>query len=166
MLKRNDILMQDLLVEFGRVRRAILAAVATLPPDRQGEVFLGSWSVRELLAHLAGWDETNLAAAKSLQAGQLPGFYAYRDRDWQGYNARLVDQVSHKTLAEIQVLVERTCAELVAYLLSLSSAIFFQDFGVRYKGYRVTIARLIESEVRDESVHLGQIVDWMHVAAK
>ena len=158
--------MQDLLAEFSRVRRAILEVAAGLPPDRQAEVFLGSWTIRELLAHLAGWDETNLAAARSVQAGQLPDFYAYRDRDWQSYNARLVGQFAGKTPSELQILAAQTQAELVAYLQSLSSAIFFRDFEVRYRGYRVTIARLVESEVHDENVHLGQIADWIQVVVK
>jgi hypothetical protein len=139
--------MRDLLAEFTRVRRAILDAAAALPPDRQAQVFLGTWSACELLAHLSGWDETNLAAVSSLQAGQLPEFYVYRDRDWQSYNARLVAQYGRETLDESRRLAAQTYAQLVAALRSLSPSVFFQDFGVRYKGYRVTIARLIESEV-------------------
>ena len=46
----------------GRVetRGKILEAAASLAPVQQDEVFLGVWSVKDWLAHLIGWDITNL----------------------------------------------------------------------------------------------------------
>lgn len=41
-------------------RRNSLDAASSPSPERQDEVFLGIWSVKDLLAHLAGWDVTNI----------------------------------------------------------------------------------------------------------
>ena len=41
-------------------RRKILDAASSPSPEQQDEVFLGIWSVKDLLAHLAGWNVTNI----------------------------------------------------------------------------------------------------------
>ncbi|HEC60845.1 MAG TPA: hypothetical protein ENI27_01170 [bacterium] len=74
------------------VRRKILEAASSLSPNQQNEVFLGVWSVKDLLAHLVGWDYINLEAVKEILAGQKPGFWEHYDRDSKSYNARLVEK--------------------------------------------------------------------------
>ena len=51
-------------------RTALLQAASQLSLDAQNTVFLGVWSVKDLIAHLIGWDFANLAAAKDIQAGK------------------------------------------------------------------------------------------------
>jgi hypothetical protein len=34
---------------------------------------------------------------------------------------------------------------------------FEQDYGVRFNGYKVTIARLLQAELKDEKVHYAQV---------
>ena len=41
-------------------RRKILDAASSLSLEQQDEVLLGIWSVKDLLAHPAGWDVTNI----------------------------------------------------------------------------------------------------------
>ena len=53
----------------------LLTEVAALSRKERDTVFLGIWTVRDMLAHLAGWDYANLEAAKSILAGELPSFY-------------------------------------------------------------------------------------------
>ncbi|MBI4771772.1 MAG: hypothetical protein HY784_15495, partial [Chloroflexi bacterium] len=69
-----------LLAELREARACLLAEAERLPPDSRDAAFLGHWSVKHLLAHLAGWDLTNLEAAGEILAGQAPAFYAHRDR--------------------------------------------------------------------------------------
>ena len=53
------------------VRGQILQAASELSPAEQDQVFLGTWSVKDLLAHLVGWDYVNLEAAEAVQQGEL-----------------------------------------------------------------------------------------------
>ncbi len=55
-------------------RRQILDTASSLSLAEQDEIFLGVWSVKDLLAHLVGWDFTNLEAAKAILAGKTPDF--------------------------------------------------------------------------------------------
>jgi hypothetical protein len=69
-----------LLSDLKETRQKILAQMSSLTDEQQDQVFLGIWSVKDLLAHITGWDDTNLAAVNSVQAGQVPVFYEHRDR--------------------------------------------------------------------------------------
>ena len=53
-------------------REKVLSAAAALPPEKQDQVFLGIWDVKDLLAHLAGWDYANLEASQAVLAERLP----------------------------------------------------------------------------------------------
>ena len=83
---------EQLLAELQRARAEILREASALPAKKRDYIFLGIWSVKDLLAHLAGWDYTNIEAIQSVLAGNLPTFYKYRDRDWRTYNAMLVEK--------------------------------------------------------------------------
>lgn len=81
---------EQILTGMIQARQNILPESAKLPDAQQDQVFLGIWSLKDLIAHLIGWDYTNLEAVKSVREGKVPSFYQYRDRDWQTYNAMLV----------------------------------------------------------------------------
>jgi uncharacterized damage-inducible protein DinB len=150
----------EIIAELVGTRRKILDAASSLPPEKQAEVFLGVWSVKDLLAHLVGWDFTNLEAAKSVLAGKLPDFYSHYDRDWKTYNARLVAEHKRDDFAELLSSVEDSLQQLVNFLDTIPAEEFDKDRGVRYKRYKVTIARLLQAETTDEKTHHGQIEEF------
>jgi hypothetical protein len=94
---------QEPLTAVIETRTALLHAASQLSLEAQDTVFLGVWSVVDLIAHLVGWDFTNLAAAKDIQAGKLPGFYAHYDKDWKTYNAELVAKYKRDDFEELLV---------------------------------------------------------------
>ncbi len=149
---------QELLSALIQTRTAITQAASQLSLAAQNTVFLGVWSVMDLTAHLIGWDFTNLAAAKDVQAGKLPEFYAYYDKDWKSYNAKLVAKYKRDDFEELLALARDSHRQLIAYLESVPTEAFEKDFGVRSgRGTRVTIARLLQAELKDEQEHLEQI---------
>jgi hypothetical protein len=151
---------EQIIAELIEARREILDAAALLPADRQDKVFLGVWSVKDLLAHLVGWDLTNLAAAREVLAGQLPVFYAHHDRDWRTYNALLVAEHKQAGWAEMVASVEGSQRKLIEYLQTIPPEELDRDRGVRFRGYKVTVARLLQAEAGDEKQHAAQIHDF------
>jgi len=142
---------------LAETRRAILDTASALAPGQQDEVFLGIWSVKDLLAHLAGWDFANLEAAQAVLRGDLPEFYAHHDRDWQTYNAQLVAQYRRDDFVELLSSVRDSHHKLIDFLQTIPAAEFDKDRGVRFRGYKVTIARLLQAETKDEKTHHQQI---------
>jgi hypothetical protein len=139
------------------VRSRILEAASDLPLGKQNEAFLGFWTIKDLLAHLIGWDDTNLEAAKSILAGALPAFYSSHDRDWASYNAQLVAKYKKDDLRELIDSTRISHRQLIAFLESIPASDFFEDKGVRARRYKVTIGRLMHVEMQDEGKHLAQI---------
>ncbi len=139
------------------VRRSIHEAASHLPRSRRDEVFLGTWSVKDLLAHLVGWDHANIEAVQAILDGRLPAFYGHYDRDWKTFNAQLVAEHGQDDWGELLASVRTSHRDLVELLESVSAGDLTRDTGVRFRGYKVTIARTLESEVKDERVHLAQI---------
>lgn len=150
----------QILTGLKSVREAILAEAIALPVKARQRVFLGTWSVMDLLAHLAGWDFTNLQAAHDILDGLLPEFYQHHDRDWKTYNAMLVARYKHADFVEQVELACDAQKGLLDYLQILPAEDFKHDAGVRARGVKVTIARLLQAEFEDEKTHFEQIYEF------
>jgi hypothetical protein len=148
------------------VRAALLEQATNIPVNARDTIFLGVWSVKDLLAHLTGWDFTNIAAIKAVQAGELPAFYAHSDRDWKSYNAMLVASYKRDRFTELLALVKDSHVQLVEMAQTIPPENFVRDFGVRFRGYKVTIQRLLEAEQKDEKIHLEQLLTFRQTLEK
>jgi hypothetical protein len=141
-------------------RQNILREVSGLSDEDQDRVFLGIWSVRDLLAHLTGWDYTNIDAVREIMSGKLPGFYDHHDRDWRTYNAMLVSKYKRGSINEQIDLLQSSQHKLIEFLETIPPEAFNKDFGVRFRGYKVTVQRLLEADTKDVQMHCKQITDF------
>jgi hypothetical protein len=91
----------ELIDGLTKTRNQILELSLALAPSKHDQIFLGIWTIKDTVAHLIGWDETNRKALKAILSGRLPHFYAYIDHDWRKYNARLVSKYKRDKLAEL-----------------------------------------------------------------
>jgi len=66
------------------------AAIDGLDEAQMSEVWLGTWGVREILAHVAGWQVEMLPALERLALGEEPYVKGTYD-DFDRWNARFVD---------------------------------------------------------------------------
>ena len=150
----------QILTALVETRQKILAEALKLSDEQQDEVFLGIWSMRDLLAHLIGWDHTNLDAVKSILDRRVPAFYDHHDRDWKTYNAMLVRKYKKGTARDLLARAKDSQTKWIAFLQTVPPDNFNKDFGVRFRGYKVTVQRLLEAEVKDEETHLQQITSF------
>lgn len=148
---------EELIADLIETRRKIIGIASSFSPTEQDQVFLGIWSIKDLLAHLTGWLEANHKAVKAIRSGKLPRFYAYQDRNWQTYNARLVGNHKRESLAELVSALQVSHPKLIDSIQTIPAEQFEQDYGVRFRGYKVTIARLLQAELKGEKVHYTQM---------
>ena len=141
------------------VRQQILQEVIPISDEDRDRPFLGIWSIKDMLAHLAGWDYANLEGVRAVLVGMLPPFYSYHDRDWKKYNAILVAKYKRESFSELIDLLSDSQRALAEFLSTVPAEAFNKDFGVRFRGYKVTVQRLLEAETRDEQIHYQQIQD-------
>lgn len=154
----------ELIANLIETRRKIMEITSSFSPGEQDQVFLGIWSIKDLLAHLIGWLEANRKAVKAIRSGNLPEFYAYKDRDWQTYNAHLVRKYKRENLAELLSALQVSHQKLIDSIQKIPAEDLEQDYGVRFRGYKVTIARLLQAELKDEEVHHTQIETFKNKA--
>jgi len=120
----------------------------------------GSWSVKDLLAHLAGWDITNLQAVKQILEGVYPSFFQHYDKDWHTYNASLVDQYKIEPFEALLAELDDSHRQLTTYLDALPASDILNAKVLRASGRSVTIRNLLKAEAADESRHALQLRDF------
>jgi len=158
----RNALLEDLL----SARQAVLQVVLDLPTERLDEIFLGEWSVKDLLAHLSGWDVANLQAVQEILAGQYPTFFQYYDKDWRSYNARLVKMYKIEPFNALMAEVESSHQALISLLVTLSPDAIMNGKAKSPRGRTVTIRNLLRAETSDERQHAEQVRAWFGLSGE
>ena len=138
-------------------RQELLAAADAVPPEAYDTPCIGVWSIKDLLAHLIGWDETNRNAVQEILRGERPAFFQYYDKDWQTYNASLVRRHRREPLSALLADLEASHQRLLDDLQSLSARQVLEGKSPPEKGRPVTIRRLLRAEAADERKHAAQV---------
>lgn len=159
--QRKDELISDLI----SARQAVTAEITGLAEGQLDEPCIGIWCVKDLLAHLIGWDYTNLQAVQEILAGQRPAFFQYYDKDWRGYNARLVALYRKEPFDKLLWDAETSQQELVDFLRSLPAKDLLRGKSPHEQGRTVTIRTLLKSEANDERKHAEQVRAFFASAA-
>ena len=95
--------------------RGLTEALAGIPDERLAEPgAVGAWSVKDVMGHIAFWDEQALLAAERHLAGQPPAQVV----DWRAMNEREVAERADRTPAEQRAEMERAHELIVALLES------------------------------------------------
>jgi hypothetical protein len=145
-------------------RRDLLEAVQALSPDQVEVVFLGTWGVSDLVAHLVGWDYTNLQAVQEILAGQPPSFFQYYDKDWQTYNRTLVEKYKCLPFTALLADVENSQRQLITFLENVPAKTLIQGKARNLRGRSVSIQSLLRAEARDELTHADQVRAFFHLS--
>ena len=87
---------------------------------------VGLWSVRDLVGHIATWDEEALAALPVILEGKkLPRYASLGGID--AFNAREQDRKRGNTLAELRRDMDATHERLLAYLTSVPETAYAKE---------------------------------------
>ena len=151
---------RQLIAGLVQARAEVIEAVRAVPPTRVDELFLGTWTIKDLLAHLEGWDFTNMQAVREILAGIPPDFFQYYDKDWHSYNQGLVEKYKREDLGRLMDDIRSSHQQLVNYLETLTAGDLVGGKAMRETGRNVTIQNLLRAEARDEIRHAGQVRDY------
>ena len=154
---------QDIIAGLLAARQRILDALSNLPLDKQDEVFLGIWSIKDLLAHLVGWDVTNIEAVTDIRAGRPPRVFQHWDPEWAKYNAELVRKYKHDNFSELLDSIQQSHAALIEFVRIVPAEGIDKDYGIRSPGgTNITVERFLQFEIEDEGRHYQQIHEWLN----
>jgi hypothetical protein len=124
MTTKGKLTNEQVLSGLQQTRHELLQAAQAVPLDGRNTVFLGTWSLCDLLAHLVGWNFANLQAIPEVLSGRIPSFYAYHDRDWVNYNAMLVAKYKCDSFEELLGRVQDSHNQLMTALRTTHFMIF------------------------------------------
>ncbi|HWO93620.1 MAG TPA: ClbS/DfsB family four-helix bundle protein [Dehalococcoidia bacterium] len=134
---------------YEKLRRAIMG----LTDAQRNETWLGSWSVREMLAHVNGWHEEMTAALQRLARGERPTPEGVDYGDADAWNARFVEG---RQGASVQDEIDRFDRTHHAFRAA-ADAVPEDRFG---EGK--TVNRLVENTgARHYREHLEQLEQWI-----
>ena len=97
--------------------QGLLEALAGVPAERMAEPGVaGKWSIKDIIGHVAYWDDEAVAAARRQAKG-----IAQPEIDWQAVNEREASARATRTLTEQRTVFERAHAAVVRELDTLAT---------------------------------------------
>jgi len=91
---------QELLEKAEQEYDGLKAAIKGLDEAQMGQVWLGTWGVREILAHVTGWHREMIPALERVGRGEAPFPDGAYD-DFDSWNARFVEARKGQSSADI-----------------------------------------------------------------
>lgn len=117
---------------------------------------LDSWTVKDVLAHIAAWDRWELQVMQTMASGETPDFSAVKDIDV--FNAAVVNQWQKCTLKEVLDELHAARTAWVDWLQEVSLTTFFQLR--KHRKYDWSFSGCIEVQKKHDSEHGEQIASW------
>jgi hypothetical protein len=131
--------------------------------DEQFLSSMNSWSPRDVVAHLIGWNSLMIESSLSILAGKSPSYYDDVRNDYSninsGFTAKHSSQSKQELLAELQSSMEN----FEAFIYTLPAKELAADHGVaHYSGSPATVTKIINSLSGDYQHHTHQIIEWLN----
>lgn len=121
---------------------------------------LGDWTPRDIAAHFIGWNRITLAGCSALREGAEPFYFYDGTNDYRKVNAKFFTQFQSTDRAELLKEIIATKNILVAYLNTIPESDWELDTGVvHYRENPATIARCVDSLIRDYRKHRQEILE-------
>ena len=96
-MSEKDKLLHETETAFTELRDSL----AGLDEERLGRVFLGTWGTREIVVHISGWHRAMIPAFARLGRGESPFPEGVSYDDYNGWNARFVEDKKGVRAAEV-----------------------------------------------------------------
>jgi hypothetical protein len=133
------------------------AAVHGLDEPTMREVWLGTWGVREIVAHIAGWHREMIPALERLARGEPPYAEGTYD-DFDRWNARFVDARKDVATRDLVHAMDGSHRDFLRAVERLDDADLADGTTARSLVDGVSTAHYRE--------HAAQITDWRSRAAR
>jgi len=121
---------------------------------------LGDWTTRDIAAHFIGWNRITLAGCAALREGAEPFYFYDGTNDYRIVNGKFISQYPSKAREELSGEIKSTFEVLTAYLKTIPESEWELDTGVvHYRKDPATVARCVDSLIRDYRKHRQEILD-------
>ena len=139
--------------------QAFVETLKSLPPENLLSS-LGDWTPRDIAAHFVGWNRITLEGCSALRKGAEPDYFYDGTNDYRKVNANFFVQYPSTDRDELLKEIASTYETLMNYLKTIPESEWELDTGiVHYRGNPATVARCVDSLIRDYAKHMQEIID-------
>lgn len=141
----------DLIHRFHAAQQQIEDAIARLNDAEARKVWLDRWGVREIVAHIAGWENAMTEALERLARGERPAAEGVDLSDTEGTNDNFAGRAADKNFEQVKMELRQAGEHFVAAVRALPIDRIAEG---------KTGRRIIETMINHPSEHIDQIKDW------
>jgi uncharacterized protein (TIGR03083 family) len=140
---------QEVYGQLHEARKELLAAVDGLKPDQMTVPMLGDWSVKDILAHVASWEEFALPDLRRAAKGRMPALASFREAEVDDWNRALMSLRRNFPLDQVMGELEEYREATMAALDAVPDERFGQFPSI-----------MAQITVRHDRDHAADIVKW------
>jgi len=141
----------ELLSMLQESRNELVSAIQGLPNDKLTAPMAGEWSVKDIMGHIASWDEFSADDLRRIARGRIPCLAAFREDEVDNWNAFLMRPRRLFPLPQVQAEFEEARAGMVAALKDLPEALTARGTMVR---------NIVAVFANHEKSHAQQVREW------
>ena len=142
---------ESLIDRFNQSQRKLIDAVSGLDEEKANQVWLGKWGVKQIVAHIAGWESAMTEALEKMAKGERPTAEGLDLSDTDGTNDLLVHRTAGKSWGHVLGDLEGAGAQFVRAVRSLPAERLEEG---------KTGRRIIETIIGHPDEHVTEISDW------
>ena len=119
-----------------------------------------SWTPRDMVAHLIGWNRHIVRGAREILRGRLPFYDVDPGPDYSKVNAALVREWADTDRTALLNSLAVSTRELTAFLRAMDRSAWDRDFGVRHGGETLTVKSTVADLIADYHHHRVQLEEF------
>jgi len=143
---------EELLNEAAREYKGFHEALQGLNESQMSEVWLGTWSVKDIVAHIAGWHEEMGPALERLSRGERPIREGVSYDDVDAWNARFASARRETPVSDVLLELDKTHE----YFLRAAAAVPGERFQVGKTAWKI----VDQNTAHHYREHADQIRAW------
>jgi hypothetical protein len=142
----------ELLLAAAREYKGFHEALHGLNEEQTAEVWLGTWSVKEVVAHIIGWHREMVPALERLARGERPFPEGVGYDDVDAWNERFAATAKAHEIADLLLDLDRSHEEFMQAAARVPAA--------RWEPGKTTARIVEENTARHYREHADQIRAW------
>lgn len=149
--------MNGLVTELSTARENVINTVNKIDPKKADEVILGTWNLKDIIAHLSGWANHQIAVLRAIKSNKTPSDYGNVDE----YNCQSTESRKNKSWEEIYKEFKEKSGQLVKEYESLTDINWKQ---LIWPNRKTTPEKFVKIEIKHyQETHLPQIKKLLEV---
>ena len=141
----------DAIAGLEAAREETLEAINGIPEEKMSAVAFGRWSVKDILCHLASWEQFAVPDLRRISRGHIPQLATLRLEDVDDWNAGLMRSRNLFPLPQVMFELEDSRRQFIDALNAQPEGLFATGQMVRM---------LSDGLVNGENGHAADIRDW------